>query len=156
MDAEAHKIYCSGSRPCICCCQMTHNEYDWLDQFEDEPLLGCLFGNEECEGYKVCRLNGSHAGMTIARGTTHEDTVDHPDGIALPCECKLSNSHPQESFQLVLVVVPTVFVAPVVIKQASTNFRIVQMLALNQKTETEIGWKFPKKLFALSKRKIRL
>ena len=73
---------------------MAHNEYDWLDQFEDEPFLGCLFGNEECEGYKVCRLNGSHAGMTIARGTAHEDTADHPDGIDLPCECKLSNSHP--------------------------------------------------------------
>ena len=94
VDAEAHKIYCSGGRLCICCCQMAHNEYDWLDQFEDEPLLGCLFGNEECEGTKVCSLNGSHAGMTIARGTTHEDTVDHPDGIDLHCDCKLSNSHP--------------------------------------------------------------
>lgn len=52
VDERTHKINHSSCRPCICCCQKALFEYDWLDYFDDEPLFGCLFGNEDCEAAK--------------------------------------------------------------------------------------------------------
>ena len=50
VDERTHKI---GNICCpdICSCQVADDyEVDWLDQFEDEPLLWALFEIERCEG----------------------------------------------------------------------------------------------------------
>ena len=120
VDEKTHKIDFDYCRPYTCCCQMAHCD-DWLDCFEDEPLFGCLFGNEEYKGVETdgiscdevtsqnpaCIRNFSpllengtldcqnvgHAGMISTRGATHEDTVHHPCEIDLPCDNSLPNNH---------------------------------------------------------------
>ena len=53
VDERIHEIhYVSCGRPDIQCCRAVHYDYDWLDSFEDEPLLGCLFGIVQQEGAK--------------------------------------------------------------------------------------------------------
>ena len=100
-----------------------------MTDFISFEIKFCLavFGNEECKGTKVCSLNGSHACMTLARGTAHEDTVDHPDGIDLPCECNLSNSQPSRDLPPGPCGCTNSCCSNIVTKQASINFRAVQM-----------------------------
>ena len=38
----------------MCCCQMAPLEYDLLDHFVEEPLFGCVFGNEGFGGSRAC------------------------------------------------------------------------------------------------------
>ena len=120
VDEKTHKIDFDYCRPYICCCRMVDFDYcrpyicccrmahcdDWLDCFEDEPLFGCLFGNEVYKGVGIdgiscdevtsqnpaCirnfspmlengtldRQNVGHAGMIPTRGATQEDYVRHP------------------------------------------------------------------------------
>ncbi|MCG8077014.1 MAG: hypothetical protein JAY75_12315, partial [Candidatus Thiodiazotropha taylori] len=54
VDERTHGNPYLNCRPCVCCCKMVQYEYDWLDHFEEEPLFGCLFGNERFEGTKGC------------------------------------------------------------------------------------------------------
>ena len=54
VDERTQKNHDLSCRPCVCCCQMEHFEYDWLDHFEEEPLFGCLFGNEGYGGSRAC------------------------------------------------------------------------------------------------------
>ena len=117
VDERTHKIENIYCRPYICSSQSADDdEVNWLDQFEDEPLLGTLFETDRCEGGRdSSEANGTfstpsgaivydcqnveHANMTSTREPTHEDRCPSLGEKYLPYKTEISNMDSSGSLQ---------------------------------------------------------